>query len=129
MGGRGAASGALFSSVFERGAKERTIEVVFREARGWSKAYYKDTVLKAVSEKGGGVNFVYADPVKREKTSKTNRTQYLTDKEKAGAQNEEVFGINWKNVKFVSGQTFGIKDEIKKQGFKWNGSLKRWERG
>lgn len=33
------------------------------------------------------------------------------------------------DVKYVAGQTFGIKDEIKKQGFKWNGSLKRWERG
>lgn len=129
MGGRGAASGAGFSSVFERGAKERTIESVFREARGWDKSYYKDTVLEAVGENGGGVNFIYASPVKREKTAKTNKTQYLTYKEKAGAHNGEIFGINWKNVKYVSGQTFGIKDEIKKQGFKWNGSLKRWERG
>ena len=62
----------------------------------------------------------------REKTAKTNRTQYVTFKLKAGAENGDVFGINWDNVKSVSGQTYDLRSEIKDRGFRWDGKNKRW---
>lgn len=88
----------------------------------------KNTVLEAIDSGNGEVSFVYATPEKREKLAKTNRTQYLTYKLKAGAENGEIFGVNWDNVKSVSGQTYDIKSEIKDRGFKWDGNNKRWVR-
>lgn len=32
------------------------------------------------------------------------------------------------NAKYVTGQTFPIKDELKQRGFRWNAQNKRWER-
>ena len=128
FGGRGGSSGISASGVIDRKAKERVIESEYREQRGYSRGYYKNTVLEAIDSGNGEVSFVYATPEKREKLAKTNRTQYLTYKSKAGAENGEVFGVNWDNVKSVSGQTYDIKSEIKDRGFKWDGANKRWVR-
>lgn len=73
------------NSVIDRGVKTRTIETVYREARGYSGSYYKDTVLEAVDRGNGSLEFVYVTPVSREKTAETNRTQYVAYKLKAGA--------------------------------------------
>lgn len=126
MGGRGSSSGMSGKSVIDRSAKTRTIETVYRGARGFQGSYYKDTILEAIDKGGGSLEFVYATPESREKTAKTNRTQYVTFKLKAGAENGDVFGVNWDNVKSVSGQTYDIKSEIKDRGFRWDGKNKRW---
>ena len=84
--------------------------------------------MSAKAGKNGEIEFAYATPVKRNETASTNRTVYLTYKEKAGARGDTVFGINWKNVKSVSGQTFAIKDTIKENGFRWDGKSKKWIR-
>lgn len=128
MGGRGGQSGIKASGVIDRNAKVRTIEAVYREARGRTGSYYKDTILEAVDNGNGELSFEYATPESREKTAKTNRTQYLTYKLRAGAENGDVFGVNWDNVKSVSGQTYDIKSEIKDRGFKWDGKNKKWVR-
>lgn len=120
MGGRGR------NSVIDRSAKERTIETVYREARGYSGSYYKDEVLQAVDGGDGNLHFQYATPENREKTAKTNRTQYVTFKLKAGAENGNIFGVNWDKVKSVSGQTFNLKSDIKDRGFRWDGAKKMW---
>lgn len=129
MGGRGSASGlGKNDGVINNSAPVRTIETVYREARGmYSSSYYKDEVLEAVqgSEKGE-LSFVYAKPESREKTAETNRTQYVKFRLKAGAENGEVFGVNWDNVKSVSGQTYNLRDEIKRRGFRWDGKTKSW---
>ncbi len=126
FGGRGGKSGFSNNSVIDKNAKTRTIETVFREARGYQNSYYKDEVLEAVDTGNGEVHFQYATPESREKTAKTNRTQYVTFKLKAGAENGDIFGVNWDNVKSVSGQTFNLKSEIKDKGFKWDGEKKMW---
>lgn len=126
MGGRGGSSGMSGNSLIDRSAKTRTIETVYRESKGYSGSYYKDTILEAVDKGNGNLEFVYATPEKREKTSKTNRTQYVTYKLKAGAENGDVFGVKWDNVKSVSGQTYDLKSEIKDRGFRWDGKNKRW---
>ena len=128
MGGRGGASGFGGNSVFEKNAKVQTIETVYRKPKGYSPGYYTETVLSAKAGKNGEIEFAYAIPVKRDQTASTNRTVYLTYKEKAGARGDTVFGINWKNVKSVSGQTFAIKDTIKENGFRWDGKSKKWIR-
>lgn len=128
MGGRGGTSGFGKNSVFEKNAKVQTIETVYRKPKGYSPGYYTETVLSAKAEKNGEIEFVYATPVKKEQTAQTNRTAYLTYKEKAGANGDTVFGINWENVKSVSGQTFNIKDTIKENGFRWDGKSKKWIR-
>jgi hypothetical protein len=128
MGGRGGTSGFGKNSVFEKNAKVQTIETIYRKPKGYSPGYYTETVLSARAGKDGEIEFVYATPVKKEQTAPTNRTVYLTYKEKAGANGDTVFGINWKNVKSVSGQTFVIKDTIKENGFRWDGKSKKWIR-
>lgn len=129
MGGKGSAGrGGGKTSIIDSRAKERTIEAVYREARGYSSGYHKDEVLEAVDNGNGEVHFQYATPESREKTAKTNKTQYLTYKLKAGSENGEIFGVNWDNVKSVSGQTFNIKSDIKDRGFKWDGAKKMWVR-
>lgn len=67
FGGRGANGLNRGKGVIDRNAKERTIEAVYREARGWSGAYYKNTILKAIDNGNGEVSFEYATPEKREK--------------------------------------------------------------
>lgn len=127
MGGRGGVSGLSGGSgVIDKSSKVRTIETVFREAKGYSRSYYKDEILEAVDAGNGEVHFQYATPESREKTAKTNRTQYVTFKLKAGAENGNVFGVNWDKVKAVSGQTYNMKSDIKDRGFRWDGEKKMW---
>lgn len=129
MGGRGGSSGlSSGGGVIDKNAKARTIETVYREAKGYSGSYYKDEVLEAVDNGNGEVHFQYATPESREKTAKTNRTRYVTFKLKAGAENGNVFGVNWDKVKSVSGQTYNMKSEIKDRGFRWDGAKKMWVR-
>lgn len=38
----------------------------------------------------------------------------------------ETKGVNWNNVKAVSGATFEIRPYLKQMGFKWDGSVRKW---
>lgn len=109
--------------VIDRKASARTIETTYRRSTG-----YKSEILEAVDGGNGQLEFRYATPQKREKTAKTNQTEYVTFKLKAGAENGDIFGVNWDKVKSVSGQTYNIKGDIKDRGFKWDGKNKRWVR-
>lgn len=108
FGGRGAALNAAGSAKKNRGgiidpsAEPREIEAVYRESRGYYGSYYKNEILQAsADDRTGELSFDYATPEKREKTSKTNKTQYLTYKLNAGAEDGDTFGINWDKVKLV----------------------------
>lgn len=83
-------------------------------------------ILEATDAGNGELAFVYATPAERDKTAKSNRTQYLTYKLKAGAEDGDVFGVNWNKVKSVSGQTYGLRTTLKDKGFKWDGKEKKW---
>lgn len=37
-------------------------------------------------------------------------------------------GIEWSNVKSISGKTYGYGEFFKEKGFKWNRDSKRWEK-
>ena len=81
MGGRGGASGTRgggsADGVIMSGAT-RTIETVYREARGWQKSYYKDEVLEATTDGKGNVTFSYAKADSFEKSSQ-NKPNQLCD--------------------------------------------------
>lgn len=40
----------------------------------------------------------------------------------------EDSGVNWDNVKTITGSTYGIGPLVKPKGFAWNGSKNRWEK-
>ncbi len=109
-------------SVLIKNAPLITIETIYREAQGLrSGSYYKDEVLEAFEGKDGELHFEYAKPDSYEKTAKTNKTQYLTYSLQHGAKNVEIFGVNWDNVKSISGKTFNLRQIIKQHGFRWDG--------
>lgn len=131
MGGRGGASGVRSGGsadgVIMSGAT-RTIETVYREARGWQKSYYKDEVLEAATDGKGNVTFSYAKADSYEKTAKTNRTNYVTYTLKAGSVNGETFNIDWSKVNSISGQTYSLRTAAKNAGLSWDSAEKKWKR-
>ena len=131
MGGRGGSSGirsgGSADGVIMSGGT-RTIETVYREARGFQKAYYKDEVLEATTDGKGNVTFSYAKADSFEKTAKTNRTNYVTYTLNAGAVNGETFNIDWSKVNSISGQTYNLRDAAKSAGLSWNSTEKKWKR-
>lgn len=131
MGGRGGASGVRSGGsadgVITSGAT-RTIETVYREARGFQRAYYKDEVLEATTDGKGNVTFSYAKADSFEKTAKTNRTNYVTYTLKAGSVNGETFNIDWSKVNSISGQTYSLRSAAKNAGLSWDSAEKKWKR-
>lgn len=136
FGGRGGSSGAggraRKSNASADGAlansEPRKLETIYRESRGLLGGYHVGEVLEAVTDGNGNLTFSYAKPISREKTAKTNRTQYLSFEVAHGAYNGETFGINWDKVKSIKGQTYSIRAEAKKAGLKWDGEKKMWRR-
>ena len=131
MGGRGGKSGTRgggsADGVIMSGAT-RTVETVYREARGWQKSYYKDEVLEANTDGKGNVTFSYAKADSFEKTAKTNRTNYVTYTLKAGAVNGETFNVDWSKVNSISGQTYSLRSAAKNAGLSWDSTEKKWKR-
>lgn len=66
----------------------------------------------------------YAQPDAKEKTAKTNKTNYLTYNVQAGAVDGKSFGINWDKVQSISGQTYSMRAEAKEHGLSWDGATK-----
>lgn len=136
FGGRGGGSGGGGAGGMVKGSRDgalmrapkKTIEAIYREARGAYGSYYKEEVLEAVTDGHGNVTFSYATPVSREKTAKTNRTQYLTYEIAHGAVNGKSFGIDWSKVNSISGQTYNMRNEAKANGLKWDAQEKKWKR-
>ena len=93
---------------------------------------YADTIYKVTAGENGEIIFNKSYG----KQIGGSRNLPLTEHEDMKAyyivmknENEPVQrGINWNNVKSVSGKVYDIKDDLKRRGFKWNGDTKRWER-
>ena len=77
------------------GGAKRTIEARYIEGRGWQRGRYDTEVLEATTDGKGNLTFEYAQPDTKEKTAKTNKTNYLTYNVQAGAVHGKSFGINW----------------------------------
>lgn len=130
MGGRGASSTFSKNAALNPKAKEQVIETYYRR-KGSFGAHYGDSVFEATTRPDGEISFDYATPHFKNRFEKAN-TQDVTFKIKHGAVQHfnsghtEFYGINWDNVKSVSGQTFSIKDHIKDLGFRWSSKDKKW---
>ena len=110
------------------GGAKRMIEARYIEGRGWSRGRYDTEVLEATTDGKGNLTFEYAQPDTKEKTAKTNKTNYLTYNIQAGAVDGKSFGINWDKVQSVKGQTYEIRAEAKAHGLSWDGATKSWRR-
>lgn len=111
-----------------RGGQPKTIEARDIEGSGWRRGYYDAEVLEATTDGKGNLTFDYARPESREKTAKTNKTNYLTYTVQAGAVDGKSFGINWDKVNSISGQTYSMRSEAKSHGLSWDGKTKSWKR-
>nr|DAV66093.1 MAG TPA: hypothetical protein [Caudoviricetes sp.] len=110
------------------GGAKKTVEARYIEGRGWNRGRYDTEVLEATTDGKGNLTFDYAQPDSREKTGKTNKTNYLTYNVQAGAVDGKSFGINWDKVQSVSGQTYNLRAEAKAHGLSWDGATKSWRR-
>lgn len=138
MGSRGASSGAARTaraknSVFGT-EKPYTFQGTYMENGGmFGRGAYKETVLEMVDKQNGDVELQYATPVSRDKGAKTNKTVNLTYELKAGfigrRSDTLTHNINWDNIKSFSGETYAVRDELKKHGFRWDGGKRRWVKG
>ena len=124
MGGRGGSSGggAIVAG------KPQTITTTYYSSRSIGGSRFKNEVLEATSDKKGNVTFSYATPTFSGPSAKTNKTQDVTYKVKAGAVDGKTFGINWSKVNSISGQTYSLRAAAKAAGLKWDGSTKTWRR-
>lgn len=86
-------------------------------------------VYQATSDGKGNITFNYAKPEKREETNHkygewfdVKQTYNVNSGYMIRGGTITYAGIDWNNVKSVSGKSYGIKDELKKRGFKWDGN-------
>lgn len=110
------------------GGAKKQIEARYIEGRGWQRGRYDTEVLEATTDGKGNLTFEYAQPDTKEKTAKTNKTNYLTYNVQAGAVDGQSFGINWDKVQSISGQTYNMRAEAKAHGLTWDGATKSWKR-
>lgn len=124
MGGRGGSSGggAIVAG------KAQTITTTYYSSRSMGGSRFKNEVLEATADKKGNVTFSYATPTFSGPSAKTNKTQDVTYKVKAGAIDGKTFGINWSKVNSISGQTYSLRAAAKAAGLKWDGPTKTWRR-
>ena len=124
MGGRGGSGGggAIVAG------KPQTITTTYYSSRSIGGSRFKNEVLEATSDKKGNVTFSYATPTFNGPPAKTNKTQDVTYKVKAGAVDGETFGIIWSKVNSISGQTYSLRSAAKAAGLKWDGATKTWRR-
>ena len=124
MGGRGGSGGggAIVAG------KPQTITTTYYSNRSIGGSRFKNEVLEATSDKKGNVTFSYATPTFSGPSAKTNKTQDVTYKVKAGAVDGKTFGINWSKVNSISGQTYSLRSAAKAAGLKWDGATKTWRR-
>ena len=124
MGGRGGSGGggAIVAG------KPQTITTTYYSSRSIGGSRFKNEVLEATADKKGNVTFSYATPTFSGPSAKTNKTQDVTYKVKAGAVDGKTFGINWSKVNSISGQTYSLRAAAKAAGLKWDGPTKTWRR-
>jgi len=132
MGGRGGTSGFSSKSMLDPKAEVQTIETYYRRS-GRFGSHYGDSVLKAIAKEGGQLEFEYAQAdfsKARPKANTQDATFYIQYGSVTHFNNGKTnfYGINWENVKSVSGQTYEIKSELKDMGFQWDRDKRKWVR-
>lgn len=122
MGGRGGSGGvspkAPGGGMFGR-EKPLKIETRYIEGRGFTRGRYDDTVLQAFSAGDGKVELQYAKADSYNKLAKTNKTNYVTYTLDHGFVNDIPHNLNFEKITSFSGQTYAIRDALKKRGYRF----------
>lgn len=129
MGGRGASS-RRSTGVMRQNSKPVELEN--------SKSYsgggrWKHTILEAKATGGDTIDLSYATPKSYEHPNRnTTVAKYELShgvwSSQTGDRSPHSTGINWDNVKAVTGRTFDVQGYLKDKGFKWNRATRRYER-
>lgn len=125
-GKAGISSKAEGNSVFGR-EKPLTVETRYIEGRGFMRGRYDDTVLQAVDKGNGEIELQYAKADSYSKMAKTNKTNYVTYTLGHGFVNDKPHNINFDKVQTFSGQTYAVKEELKRRGYKYRNG--KWVKG
>ena len=130
MGGRGSSSASGRSGVLTRNDKPVSLT---NEKHASSGQNWKHTVLKASDAGGGGISLDYATPKSYEHPNRnTTVARYELEhgvwSSQDGDRSPGSVGINWDNVKFISGRTYDAQYLLKEKGFRWNRNTRRYER-
>ncbi len=132
VGGRGAGFSKRSNSVIDQEAKEQTIETYYRRSGKYG-THYGDIVLQAVDRGDGNLEFRKAIGDFDDSRPNAN-TVDVTYTLKAGSVTHfnngrtYTFGINWDNVRSVSGNTYDLRREMREKGFLWDQKKKSWYR-
>ena len=118
------------SGVFEKVASPVHLK---NEKHMSSGGRWKHTILEASDAGSGGISLDYATAKSYEHPNRnTTVAKYELEhgvwSSQTGNQSPGSVGINWDNVKFVSGRTFDVKGLLNEKGFRWNRDTRRYER-
>lgn len=136
MGGRGGSSG--IGKKRSNSSKKSSIALILDAPTIEIKSYYRkghygDTVK--VSKETSDGNLVFENAIaefsRDNKPSATTKDVTFTLRHGFVWHNNDkrFYGINWDNVKSVSGNTYDMNDELKKRGYRWNSNTKSWVKG
>lgn len=67
----------------------------------------------------GNVKLQYATAESYEKSAKTNKKNYVKYTIEHGFVNEESHNLNFEKINSFSGQTYPVKEELKRRGYKF----------
>lgn len=139
MGGRGSSgSKGAGGSAFKPGGAKSPLgkpepTEYFNERSKSSGFRWKRTNLEAsyVNKKEGSIHLdspkdVSYENVNRNTTEARGKISHGFINTANGSMNGKWVGINWNNVKEVTGNTFAIKNDLKEKGFKWNSNTQSW---
>lgn len=151
-GKRNSNNGIKYTSA-DKTTYESKDEVLYLDRLTKSWGIY-DHIYEAGSDGNGNIRLYYAEPDSYyEKSKNKSYAMYelrtgitdmgdsnngffgdSRDNEKSKFKDENYIGrirsvgINWDNVKSVSGQTYDVKSFLKEKGFKWDGESKSWKK-
>lgn len=106
-----------------------TIETVYNRRTG----YYDDYVYEAVKGESFGEIIIQRAEGRFESSEYgSQKPVNVTYGIKAGISMDSLkiegkdYGINWGNVKSVSGKTYDVQNVLREKGFEWDKKAKKW---
>lgn len=128
-GSSGFDKGGNKNSALVKNAERVTINT-YHIAKSSMGPHYGYTVVEAQESSEGNISLSYAKAYFKKDRGNANTQNVVFEFKHGIAESRkgqaESYGINWDNVKSITGQTYEVKDYIRKKGFKWDNATKRW---
>ena len=127
MGGRGASSGR------STGVLRNNANPVHLENSKSGMGRWKHGIFEAKAVGSDTIELSYAQPTSYEHPNRNTTVANYDLKNgiwtsQTGDRSPHSTGINWDNVKAVSGKTYDVQGFLKEKGFRWNSRTRRYER-